>query len=53
MWHWYNIRAQELIRERVAEADAWREAKAVMAARKQAAPRRASRPEMRPSPAER
>jgi len=29
MWQWYHLRAQELARERIAEADAWRLAHSV------------------------
>jgi hypothetical protein len=40
MWQWYHLRAQELARERIAEADAWRLAHSVA---QRAAPR-TSRP---------
>jgi hypothetical protein len=40
MWQWYHIRAQELIRERVAEADAWRQARAAAPARRATPPSR-------------
>lgn len=36
MWQWYHLRAQELARERIAEADAWRLAHSVA---QRAAPR--------------
>jgi hypothetical protein len=34
MWQWQYLRAQEIARERVAEADAWRRARGVPVARR-------------------
>jgi hypothetical protein len=43
MWQWYHLRAQELARERIAEADAWRLAHA-------ASPSRGSKAQQRREP---